>query len=239
MIDPVEFGKAMGALIREATAPLLRRIEELEAREVIHGKDGRDGVDGKDAEPVSDAALAVAVAKHLEANPPAPGRDGLNGKDGANGSDGLHGKDGRDGSTPSAEDVAACFERRFSEFLLAGERRIYEMADKAIDRMPRAKDGRDGVDGIGWDAMSVEYDGERTVTLVFDKGEEQRAFPVVLPVVLDKGFWQDGTIAGQGDGFTFGGSYWIAQKDTDTKPEIGNPDWRLAVRKGRDGKRQP
>lgn len=32
MIDPVEFGKAMGEIVRNATAPLLKRIEELEAR---------------------------------------------------------------------------------------------------------------------------------------------------------------------------------------------------------------
>ncbi|MCT5858353.1 hypothetical protein LZN24_32660, partial [Pseudomonas aeruginosa] len=30
MIDPVEFGKAMGAIVREATAPLIARIEQLE-----------------------------------------------------------------------------------------------------------------------------------------------------------------------------------------------------------------
>lgn len=255
MIDPVEFGKAMGALIREATAPLLKRIEELESRGPIP------------ADPVSDEAIAAAVAKHLADNPPAAGKDAdpvalsdieasvakfmaenpvPAGKDADPVTDARIAGEvwrymgenppvpGKDAISPTAEDVAACFERRFSEFLLSGERRIFDMADKAIDRMPRAKDG---LDGIGWDDMSVEYDGERTVTLVFDKGDAQHTFPVKLPLVLDKGFWQDGTTADQGDGFTFGGSYWIAQKATDTKPEIGNADWRLAVRKGRDGKR--
>lgn len=171
-----------------------------------------------------------ARIKELEEREPEKGEPGADGLPGADGKDGEHGKDG---IAPSAEDVAACFERRFSEFLLAGERRIYEMADKAIDRMPRAKDG---IDGIGWDAMSVEFDGERTVTLVFDKGEEQFTYPVTFPLVIDKGFWKDGTQASQGDGYTFGGSYWIAQKATDTKPEVGNDDWRIAVRKGRDAK---
>jgi hypothetical protein len=257
MIDPVEFGKAMGALIREATAPLLRRIEELEARKPIPAEPVSDEAivaavakhladnppaSGKDADPVSTEAIASAVAKHLSENPPAPGRDADPVTDAR-----IAGEvwrymgenppaNGKDAIPPTADDVAACFERRFSEFLLSGERRIFDMADKAIDRMPRAKDG---LDGIGWDDMTVEYDGERTVTLVFEKGDEQRTYPLVLPIVLDKGFWQEGTEAAHNDGFTFGGSYWIAQKATDTKPEIGNPDWRLAVRKGRDGKRVP
>lgn len=212
-MDMDKLGAAMApvlaAMVAKAVDPLQERIKELEGREVIHGKD---------ADPVSDEAIAAAVAKHLTDHPPANGKDAIG---------------------PTADDVAACFERRFSEFLLSGERRIYEMADKAIDRMPRAQDGKDGVDGIGWDSMSVDHDGERTFTLVFDKGDEQHTFPVKLPMVIDKGFWQDGTSAEQGDGFTFGGSYWIAQKDTDTKPEIGNADWRLAVRRGRDGKRTP
>lgn len=38
----------------------------------------------------------------------------------------------------------------------------------------------------------------------------------------------------EGDGVTWGGSFWIAQKDTATKPDGG--EWRLAVKKGRDGK---
>lgn len=32
MLDPTEFGKAMAAIVKDATAPLLKRIEELEAR---------------------------------------------------------------------------------------------------------------------------------------------------------------------------------------------------------------
>ena len=198
MMDMEKLGAALAPIVRseiaKATAPLLARLADLEAREPLQGEPGEKGLDGKD------------------------------------------GADGKDGVAPSPEDVAACFERRFSEFLMSADRRVYEMADKAIDRMPRAKDGRDG---IGWDSMSVEFDGERTVTLVFDKGDEQFTYPVTFPVVLDKGFWKDGMAVEKGDGVTYGGSYWIAQKATESKPEVGSEDWRLAVKKGRDGKKQP
>lgn len=259
MIDPVEFGKAMGAMIREATAPLLRRIEELEAREpqsvaepvadeVIAravaeylsrnppaaGKDAdpvsgdaiRDAVErhfavnpppaGKDADPVSESAIAGAVSRHLKENPPAPGKDAV---------------------APTPDEVAACFERRFSEFLLSGERRIFDMADKAIERMPRPKDGLDGKDGLDLSHFSaVQEKGGRVVMLTLADGERTQHVHLHFPVVIDKGFYREGTPYEQGDGVTFGGSYWIAQKDTDTKPGIGSQDWRLAVKKGRDAR---
>jgi hypothetical protein len=50
MIDPVEFGKAMGAIVREAVAPLLRRIEELEKRQPERGEQGPQGERGLDGE---------------------------------------------------------------------------------------------------------------------------------------------------------------------------------------------
>lgn len=97
-------------------------------------------------------------------------------------------------------------------------------------------DGKDGADGLGFDDLSVEYDGERGFTLKFARGDRTKTFAFELPIVIDRGFWRDGATVAKGDGVTFGGSYWIAQKATSTKPEIGNDDWRLAVKKGRDGK---
>jgi hypothetical protein len=54
--------------------------------------------------------------------------------------------------------------------------------------------------------------------------------------VIDRGVFKDGTEYDKGDGVTWGGSFWIAQRDTQSKPDAGNGDWRLAVKKGRDGK---
>ncbi len=94
MTDPIDFGKQIGALIREATDALRREMEELKARPLQKGKDGKDADpavvkeivkkaveelpparDGKDADPVSDEQIAVQVARHLEANPIPAGRD--------------------------------------------------------------------------------------------------------------------------------------------------------------------
>lgn len=65
--------------IKGVSDALSARIEALEHRDPIHGKDGapgRDGVDGKDG---------------------APGRDGEKGADGRDGRDGIDGKDGGNG----------------------------------------------------------------------------------------------------------------------------------------------
>lgn len=94
MSDPMEFGKHIGALIREALAPLQRQVEALQALELKQGEPGKDADpavvaamvkeavealpparDGKDAEPVSNDQIAAQVARHLEANPVPAGRD--------------------------------------------------------------------------------------------------------------------------------------------------------------------
>ncbi len=160
-----------------------------------------------------------------------PGRDGACGKDG---------RDGADGQSPSADAVADAvasqFERRFADLSISWERQARDMAEKAIDRMPHPKDGESGKDGRDFGAFEFSYDGERSLTIRYEKDGEMVEQVHRMPVVIDAGFYQEGTEYQKGDGTTFGGSYWIAQADTSAKPEIGSPDWRLAVRKGRDSK---
>ena len=113
---------------------------------------------------------------------------------------------------------------------------------RTIDRLPKPKDGvdgthgKDGVDALGFDDLTVEHDGERAFNLKVVSGERVKEFTFTVPVVLDKGYYREGDAFEKGDGVTFGGSYWIAQALTRSKPEIGNSDWRLAVKKGRDAK---
>lgn len=93
--------------------------------------------------------------------------------------------------------------------------------------------GKDGADGLGFDDMEMDYDGERTFTFKFQKGERVVERKFVAPVMLDRGVYRPGTFE-KGDSVTYGGSIWIAQKETNAKP--GQDDsWRLAVKKGRDG----
>lgn len=86
--------------IAQATAPLLKRVEELEARPVpVDGKDGRDGTDGVNGK---DGAGIVDVMRNHEGVLVFTLSDGrikevgnVNGKDGR---DGVDGKDGEAGA---------------------------------------------------------------------------------------------------------------------------------------------
>lgn len=98
------------------------------------------------------------------------------------------------------------------------------------------RDGTDGADGLGFEDLSVEHDGERAFTIKFMRGDKVKAFSFVLPVVLDRGVYKDGTSYARGDGATYAGSFFIAQKDAPEGKPGASDDWRLAVKRGRDGR---
>lgn len=228
MIDPVLFGQQMAAIVREATAPLIKRIEELESREPVKGDPGQS-VTPEDVasmvsaevakavaaipappveiaiEDISDAvlrapeAIEAAVSKHLEANPPAPGKDGV----------GLAGAViDRDGALVVT--------------LTSGE-------TKNLGPVV----GRDGKDGADFADFDITYDGDRTITIKGRGGDITKR----VPMPLDRGYWREGLACEKGDIVTEGGSAWIALRDTKAKPALEHKeDWRLFARKGRDGK---
>lgn len=99
-----------------------------------------------------------------------------------------------------------------------------------FDALPRPADG---VDGFGFDDLDLVED-EKGVVLRFAHGDVFKDFP--LPVVFDRGVFKDGGSYRKGNGVTWGGSYWIAQKDDPGKPDTPESGWRLAVKKGQNGK---
>lgn len=96
--------------------------------------------------------------------------------------------------------------------------------------------GPPGKDGLGFDDFILEYDGERGLTFRFICGAETKEYKFRLPIPLDRGIWRDGQKCETADVVGYGGSAWIATRDTEEKPDMGAKDWRLLVKKGRDGK---
>lgn len=201
-------------------------------------KDGRDGADGKDGAPGLDGqsvdVVAVAatikelIKEAVAAMPPA--RDGR---------DGADGKDGTDGKSFTLCEAEELLKHHWSSWELDFERRAAVTLEKALERMPKPANGvngKDGVDGLGFDDLQVEHDGGRRVSLKFARGDRVKTFDLDLPVVIDRGIYEDGSSYFAGDGVTWGGSYWIAQSETKSKPDSPDSGWRLAVKKGRDGK---
>jgi hypothetical protein len=104
----------------------------------------------------------------------------------------------------------------------------------------------EGLEKSGWE---VVVDG--IAGIVTEQGEDPREITVSslltsgvkasttfrVPTVIDRGVHRDSEQYKAGDGVTSGGSFWIAQKDDPPgKPGEADSGWRLAVKKGRDGK---
>jgi hypothetical protein len=124
---------------------------------------------------------------------------------------------------------------------------IWEAVNVAISASMRALEeirtlartpGPRGVDGLGFDDLQVIHDGERGFTFRMTRGDQVKEFTFKVPIVLDRSVYKDDREVPyeKGDGVTFGGSFWIAQKDApEGKPQDGSKDWRLAVKRGRNG----
>lgn len=142
-------------------------------------------------------------------------------------------------SVPTVEEivsvVAAQFERRFSDLQLSWERQAADKFEKAIDKMPKPKDGSDAFPLESFD-IELGEDG-RTLTVKMQAGDHLLSKSIKIPSVIDRGVYKSGKYD-KGDGVTYGGSFWIAQESG----ELAAPGtveakshWRLAVKKGRDG----
>lgn len=266
--------KQTAQIVRAATEPLLKRIAELEGRTPEKGEkgdpgpkgdQGKDGAEGRQGErgekgergPAPDeSAVREAVVAYVRQNPPAPGPKGDPGERGPQGEKGLDGRDGQDGANAEIDydqvvrALEEIHERFTAKYMLDLERRGSDAIQRAIDKLPVPKDGRDGVDGkdgangrdgLGFEDVEFSYDGERTVTAKFVRGGSiLKEIPWRFPVVIDRGYWKKGFRAQKGDACTHDGHWWIALKDTSVEPKIGaEEDWRVGARKGRDGESKP
>jgi hypothetical protein len=164
------------------------------------------------------------LEKRLDALPtPKDGEQGPEGKTGPQGERGADGKDGRDGRDAQG---------------IPGDRG--EKGDVGPVG-PSGPQGDRGPDGLGFDDLSVTYDGQRTFTVTFQRGDVVKAFPFRMPVVLYRGIYDQSTTYEAGDAVTWGGSMWIARTDTasvapDENSVAGKKVWALSVMRGRAGK---
>lgn len=260
MIDPQTFGAELAAIVKAATAPLLAQIEELKAAaapliervdrlekelaEIPEGRPGEPGLQGEPGPPgepgkpgdkgtdgigladisIDDQGQLVAslTSGETKALGKVVGDVGPAGKDGI-GKEGPPGKDGIG--------LAGAIIDRDGELVVTltnGE------AKKLGPVVGKDGHGKDGDDGIGFEDLSFETDEAGRAVAKFQRGDLVKT--VRLPGIVDRGvFKADGEYL-RGDAATFGGCLWIAQKDApEGKPGEGDA-WRLAVKKGRDGR---
>ena len=257
MIDAKAFGAELAGIVKAATAPLIARIEALEAQ-VKDAADKPVGVtvdvvEGQieavtlRAQEYADEAMrkAIAAIPEIPEAPELPDIPALisgaveeavkaipapaDGKDGEPGERGEKGEPGRDGL--DVKDL----------FRADGGRLVAVMSDGTTKDLgvfvgADGKDGdtgKDGADGLGFEDMDFETDEHGRVTAKFQRGDVVKS--VRLPGIVDRGPYRSGEAYIKGDAVSYGGSLWIAQDDTEDKPD-GGKGWRLAVKRGRDGK---
>lgn len=215
-------------------AMLRKRIDALEQRQSMPGRDGRDGLSVKGETGERGPAGPAGERGEPGMQGPAgergePGMAGPVGPAGPEGAKGHDGKDGRDGRDVSPEEVRAM---------------LAELVTKAVADIPVPKDGRDGKDGSDGvtldfdDLQATDYDGDRTVTLKFQRGEHVKTFPIKFAVPLYQEIWTQKAYE-PGDMVTYAGGLWIATAETVERPGDGATSWRLCAKKGRDGRTGP
>lgn len=240
MLDPVEFGKAMASIVREATAPLLKRIEQLEARQPEkgeRGEKGESGPAGKDCDPLDVARalldseeLASAIELRVKEEvsklpPPKDGKDGAPGEKGEPGPQGPKGDPGKDGA--GIQDLLIDRDGQLVATFTDGRTKSLGVVI-GRDGAP----GRDGKDGADFTETEFDYDIEQRTLVIRGKGGEIRK---KIPVPIDGGYWRPGRYE-KGMVTTESGTAYIALRETDEKPAQGCKDWRILARKGRDGR---
>jgi hypothetical protein len=96
--------------------------------------------------------------------------------------------------------------------------------------------GADGHDGLGFDDVAVDFDGNRTITVRFQRGDQSKAFPIELPYLKWQGTYRGSAMYRPGDVVTWAGMAWHANEPTMEAPGERSKAWTLMVKRGRDGK---
>jgi len=228
----------------------------------LAGKDGADGRDGERGEK-GERGIGIARIEVDERAEKAMlvFDDGataelplLRGAKGDAGAAGMRGDKGDAGDPAPQEAIEAALEKLLPVMVRKAadeeiERRMAGIVATAVTMVPPGRDGRDGVkgapgengadgrdgtDGLGFDDLRVEHDGERSVSLIFERGASVKRFRFDFPVPIMRGVFKPGQHSLAHDLYTYGGSQWRAKRDTDTSPP--GDDWELVVKRGRDAR---
>ena len=199
----------------------------------VRGADGRNGATPVEIDVDAEGCLVIRlsdtrVIKTSSVRGP-PGRDGTSGANGKDGRDGLEIgiRSGLDPERSYAEGTIA----RCRGGLLRAVRQTEPVAN-------------DDYESAGWfpimegiaELREVQHDSGRTVerTFVFTGGRKSVFIHRTATPIL-RGVWRAGDSYQRGDMTIRDGSVWHCEQDTSAQPGA-SPDWRLAAKRGADGK---
>lgn len=213
------------AYIARELGAFATRIEAMEKslQAIPAGPKGDKGDPGERGERGEKGEVGLSV-------PGTPGEKGAPGERGEKGERGERGDPGRDAL---ALDVLPAIDETKSYPRGTWARHLNGLWRAAADTQG-LRNWECMVPGIA--SVSIEHE-ERSLTLSVslsngDKVEKS----VAMENPIDRGVYTPDRKYLKGDGVTWGGSWWIAQVDEPTDKPGTSDQWRLAVKRGRDGK---
>ena len=172
-----------------------------------------------------EARLVLRVKEMIKEIPPA-----VDGEPGAPGRDGVDGRDALDLEILPEIDLEKVHPRGTWARHKGGLWRSFENTQNGIQSWECI------VAGIQDIELSMD---DRLLTVkILSSDDTERLLEKYVPMVIDRGPYKSAKDYKPGDCVSYGGSMWICQEDN-VKNAPGNPGWRLAVKKGRDGKAAP
>jgi hypothetical protein len=200
----------------------------------VRGEDGARGASVMDGDVDDEGVLVLRMSDGRTVKAGlvrgAPGAPGENGQAGARGREALEVKilPGIDESRSYAEGICA----RWRGGVIRSERQT----DAVVDGDVVAAGWGVLLEGIAEEVETPVDEGrviERVTTYTSGRSYS-RTVKTATP--LDRGVWKDDGPYTKGDGVTWSGSWFIAQRDTAPGEKPQNSDaWRLAIKRGRDG----
>jgi hypothetical protein len=177
--------------------------------------------------------VALEVAAAVEALPIQYGKDGRDGKDGERGPQGERGEKGDTGADGIGQ-AGAMIDREGCLIITTTKGEAVKLGC-VVGR--DGKDGANGMDGLSVESLEREYLPEsHEIVERWTAVGRMKEMRYPAGGVHDGGYWSEGKRAIAGRAYTCDGHLWIAVRDNASKPCLENKaDWRLAVRRGRDG----
>ena len=234
MLDLDDIADVIAGAVREATQPLLARIDALEKRELLLPEKGEPGEAGPQGEPgiVDMAAVKALIDDAVSALPvPDRGEPGAAGEKGEAGEPGRDGLDGKDG----AGIADALIDREGNLVLTLTDGRTKALGLVVGKDGANGRDGSNGApgrDGITPTFLDADFVG-RTLRLSFDEGRTCE-FQLAVPEYC--GVFKEGEDYAPGDVVTWAGSAWHCNEPKGMKPGAPDSGWTLMVKAGRPGK---
>jgi len=262
MIDAKAFGEELASIVKAATLPIIERLDEFEKRlaSLPEPKDGKDADEAAIIASVTEKMAAELDAiREAVANLPKPELPDVSGMV-AEAVAALPLP--QDGKSVTVEDVAPLIEEAVAKavgslptpqdgkpgrdgvdvkdlFRAEGGRLIAVLSDGTTKDLgvfvgKDGEDGEPGRDGLGFDDMRLEARSEG-VYMVWERGDVIK--DAFVPMPFYRGVWSKEAGYREGNTVTWGGSTWIAVKDSPQgKPDAPDSDWMLSNKRGRDGK---